>query len=76
MPEIIINVPKELEEEFKNIKSVYWQLAVERRIREQLEEVARIKNIVSRSQLTEDNARELADEVSKSLAKRFLKLKK
>jgi len=71
MPEVIINVPEELEKEFKNVMPVYWQLAVEKKIKEELNELVRLKKIISKSQLTEKGAKELADEVSVSLAERF-----
>ena len=73
MPEIVVNVPEELEAELKGVKPVYWQLAVEKRIREELNELARLKKIVSKSRLTEKDAKLLAEEVDKSLADRFSK---
>lgn len=73
MTELVIKIPKELEE-LKSASGIRWQLAVEKRFREELEEIARIRRIVSKSKLTQEQADRLADEVNKSLAKRYEKL--
>ena len=74
MAEITITIPAELEEELKNISKINWQLLIVRKLKEELEEAARIKSIVSKSKLTQQDADKLADEVNEALAKRYEKL--
>ena len=75
MAEIVVKIPKELKE-LEGASGIRWQLAVERRLREELEEIARIERIVSKSKMTQEQADELADEVNRSLSKRYAKLLK
>jgi isopropylmalate/homocitrate/citramalate synthase len=75
MAELIIKVPDELEE-LESASEINWQLAVEKRLKEEFEELAKLKKIVAKSELTEEQAKELADEVNLSLAKRYEKLLK
>lgn len=81
MAELLLRVPDEVRREFKTvlgreIPEKMWQLLFARflneELREKLSEIKRIESIVSKSKLTEKQAKELADEVSESLAKRFL----
>lgn len=49
MAEVVIKIPKDLEQEFGGVKSIFWQLAVGRVINEELERLRRLKQIVSKS---------------------------
>lgn len=75
MVEITISIPEELEE-LAYISKINWQLAILRKLKEEFEELAEVKSIVSKSKLTQEQADELADEVSLSLAKKYEKLLK
>ena len=75
MAEVKIRIPDELNE-LALSKKVNWQLAISRKLNEELEELARIKRIVSKSKLTEEKATELSNEVNVSLAKRYERLSK
>ncbi|MBI2647261.1 hypothetical protein HYW99_02185 [Candidatus Woesearchaeota archaeon] len=75
MPELKIEIPEELKE-LASASNINWQLVLERRLKEEFEELARLKRIVDKSKLTEEQAKKLADEVSLSLAKRYEKLLK
>jgi hypothetical protein len=75
MAEIIVKIPGELKE-LESASGIRWQLAVEKKIREELEEIARIERIVSRSKMTQEQADSLADEVNESLSKRYAKILK
>ena len=70
MAELKIKIPEELEE-LSSASKINWQLVVEKRLKEELEELARLKRIVDKSKLTQEQANKLADEVSLALAKRF-----
>jgi len=74
MAEIVVKIPKELEEDFKKIDPLFLELAVQRLIKEKLEEFVKVERIVAKSKLTEKDALELGREVNKSLAKRYEKL--
>ena len=64
MAEVVIKIPKDLEQEFGGVKSIFWQLAVGRVINEELERLRRLKQIVSKSKLAEKDVEELSNEVT------------
>ncbi|MBS3097698.1 hypothetical protein J4209_02775 [Candidatus Woesearchaeota archaeon] len=70
MAELKVEIPDELKE-LESASGINWQLAVEKRLKEEFEELARLKRIVSKSKLTEEQAKELADDVNLSLAKKY-----
>ena len=72
MVEIKISIPNELEEDIKNISRLKLSLAVARMIRSELERITRVKSIIAKSKLTEDDAKEFSDKVDKALSKIFL----
>jgi uncharacterized protein YacL (UPF0231 family) len=81
MDELLLRVPDEVRREFetvlgREIPEKMWQLLFARflneELREKLSEIKKIESIVSKSKLTEKQAKELADEVSLSISKRFL----
>ena len=74
MSELMINIPEELESEFKAIPKLELSILVNKVLKDKLLKVVRFKKIVSKSKLSEEQAQELADEVSESLAKRYDKL--
>jgi hypothetical protein len=74
MAEIVVKIPKELEEDFKKIDPLFLELAVQRLIKERLEEFVKVERILTKSKLTEREALELGRKVNKSLAKRYEKL--
>ena len=69
-----MKIPKELEEDFKEVDPLLLELAVQRLIREKLEGFLKVERVVAKSKLTEKDALELGREVNKSLAKRYEKL--
>lgn len=82
MAEVLLRVPDDVRREFeallgRGISESMWQLLFSRFLKEELREklsrIKRIESIVSKSKLTEKQAKELADEASLSLSKRFLK---
>jgi CCR4-NOT transcriptional regulation complex NOT5 subunit len=74
MTEIVVKIPKELEEDFKKIDPLFLELAVQRLIKERLEEFVKVERILTKSKLTEKEALELGRKVNKNLAKRYEKL--
>jgi CCR4-NOT transcriptional regulation complex NOT5 subunit len=75
MVEIVVKISKELEEDIKKIDPLMLELAVQRLIKEKLEEFVEVKKMLSKSKLTEKEALELGRKVNKALAKRYEKLK-
>jgi len=74
MVELIIKLPKELESEFKTIPKLDLSILVNKILINKLSRLIQFKQVLSKSQLTEKQAGELADEVSISLAERYDKL--
>jgi len=75
MTELKVEIPEELKE-LESASGINWQLAVEKRLKEEFEELAKIKRIAAKSELTEKQAKELADDVNLSLAKKYTRLLK
>ncbi len=76
MAELKVEIPEELEREIKGFPEIVVSLAVSRLVKEEFERLARLKRIVSRSELTEEKALEISDKINESLAGRYEKLLK
>lgn len=76
--ELTLKIPEELEEEVRSVSKAelsllllkLLKLEIERRAR-LLESKERFKKIVAKSKLTEEDAKELADKVSKAMHARL-----
>jgi len=73
MGKITVFIPEELEEDIKRLSKIKLSLAIARMLKPELERLARLKSIVSRSKLTEEDVKELSDKTDKSLSERFRK---
>ncbi len=71
MPEIVVSIPEELNQEMKEFPEVNWSFTVNRMIKEEFERLIKLKKIVSKSELTEGDVKELSTKISQSLAKRY-----
>ena len=71
MAEVVVKIPEELKHDFEKISEIDVSLAVTRIVKTEIERLKRLKDIVSKSKLTEKDVQELSDNVDKSLAKRF-----
>lgn len=71
MAEVIVKIPKDLEEDFRGVKPIFWQLAVDKTINEELRRLVKLKRIVSKSKLTDKDVEELTEEVNEALASRY-----
>jgi len=74
MPKLVVEIPWELESEFRVIPKLELSIFMSEMLKDKLSRLVRFKKIVSKSKLTEEQAAELANEVSESLAKRYDKL--
>ncbi|MFH1510450.1 MAG: hypothetical protein ABIF10_02065 [Candidatus Woesearchaeota archaeon] len=72
MTEVSVKIPEELKE-FGSASPIDWQLAVEKKLKEEFDELIKLKAIVSKSKLTEQDVEDLSEEVGTALAKRLLK---
>ena len=70
--EIKIEIPKELEEEIRSISKKTFSLIVNKLVKEELENMVRLKKIVSKSKMTERDVKELADKIDEAVSKKFL----
>ena len=70
--ELKFSVPKELEEEIKELREIDVSLFITRTIKEEFEKLARLKRIVAKSKLTEEDVKELSEKVDSSLSQRFM----
>ena len=75
MAEVIVKIPEELKE-FELLSPLNWQLVVEKRLKEEFDELVKLKRIVSKSKFTEKDVEELSEEVGTALTERLLKSKK
>jgi len=74
MCEVVVEVPEDLIVRIKKMPEIDWSLAVSRMVKQELGRLARLKRIVSKSELTEEKALEISYKISESLAKRYEKL--
>lgn len=72
MVELKISIPEELEE-LSSVSKVDWQLAIAKKLKKEFEEISKVKSIVSKSELTQEQADELSNEVNLALVKRYEK---
>ena len=72
MAEIKIEIPKEVEEEIRSISKKTLSLIVNKLVKEELENMVRLKKIVSKSKITERDVKELADKIDNAVSKKFL----
>jgi hypothetical protein len=72
MTEVSVKIPEELKE-FGSASPIDWQLVVDKRLKQEFEELVKLKRIVSKSKLTEEDVEELSEDVGTALAKRLLK---
>jgi hypothetical protein len=73
MADLFVKIPRDIESEYGRITKDDWQLLFSRFLRRELGDIKRVESILSRSKMTEEQAKELADEVSLSIAKRLIK---
>ena len=72
MAELTFEIPEDLEF-MKKVSSIDWSLLFNKLLRPELEEIARLKRIVSKSKLAEKDVEEFSDRINASLSQRYLK---
>ena len=71
MAKLEVEIPEELRRDFESLSDIDVSFAMSRVLKTELERLARLKGIVSKSKLTEKDAKLLSSKVDESLAKRF-----
>jgi len=74
MREIVVKIPEDIAKEIENLEKIDVSLVVNRFLIEKISELVKMKKILEKSELTEEKAKELAEEVSEALYKRYKKL--
>jgi ribosomal protein L15 len=74
MREIVVRIPEDIAKEIENLEKIDVSSVVNRFLIEKISELIRIKKILEKSELTEEKAKELAEEVNEALYKRYKKL--
>ena len=69
--EVRFTIPRELEDDLKSLSQLELSLTLRKLAVVELLKLARIKGIVAKSKLTEEDIKEFSDETNKALAKRF-----
>lgn len=71
MAKLEIEIPEELKHDFEGLSDIDVSFAMSRVLKTELERLARLKGIVSKSKFTEKDAKLLSSKVDESLAKKF-----
>ena len=72
MPTITLSVPEDLKREMDESKFINWSEVAREAIRERLAELALLKSITAKSKLSEKDANEIGNKISKSLHKKYM----
>ena len=70
MAELRIRIPEDLKRKMEKF-GVDWTPIIRRMIEDEIRNLAKIEEIISKSRMTEDNALELGKKVSRLIAERF-----
>jgi hypothetical protein len=71
MAEVKIVIPDDLKKDFEAVSKAALSVAVFRLMKEEIERLARVKAIVSKSTLTEKDVNDLSEKVDASLSKKI-----
>ena len=74
MREIVVKIPEDIAKEIENLEKIDVSSVVNRFLIEKISELVKMKKILEKSELTEEKAKELAEEVNEALYKRYKKL--
>ena len=70
MTKVSVEISEDLD--FMNeIPKIQWTILVNRILQEKLREISKMKRIISKSKLTEEDAEEISDKINEGLAKRY-----
>ncbi len=70
MAELRIEIPEDLKKKMEKFR-IDWPQAIIRMIEREIQNLTKLEEIVSKSQMTEKDAFELGEKVSRSIAEKF-----
>jgi len=73
MPTITLSVPDDLKKEMDELEYINWSAVAREAIREKISALSMFKSIVSKSKLTEADAKKMADKLSSSMHRQYKK---
>jgi hypothetical protein len=73
MPTITLSVPEDLKKEMDKSKFINWSEVAREAMREKVSELALFKSIVAKSKLSEKDALDIGNKISKSLHEKYKK---
>jgi len=73
MPTITLSVPKDLKKKMDESRYINWSEVAREAIRQKVVELDLFKSIVAKSKLSEKDAAEIADKISKSVHAKYKK---
>ncbi|MEK6888671.1 MAG: hypothetical protein AABW80_01040 [Nanoarchaeota archaeon] len=71
MVNITLSIPDELQGELRKYDEVNWSAVIRKLLVEHLERIKMVEKIAQKSKLTEKDAKEIADKIDKSVAKKL-----
>ena len=75
MPTLTLAIPADLKKEMDTMPELNWSEVARKAISERAAEYKLFKTIVAKSKLTEKDAKELGDKISKSMTKKLRQMK-
>jgi len=70
MAELRIDIPEDLKRKMERFR-IDWSQAIRKMIEREIQNIEKLEEIVSRSQMTEKDVFKLSERVSKSVAEKF-----
>lgn len=71
MKNITLSVPEELHKKLKNHNEVKWSQVIRDILRKKVKELEEMEKILSKSELTSEDAKEISDKIDDSVAKKL-----
>jgi len=74
MGNISISVPDDLKQKIANLEEVNWSAVARVAFEEKINQIEFLRKIISKSKLTEKDAKEISDKINISMAKKFKRM--
>ena len=74
MGNISISVPDDLKQKIANLEEVNWSAVARVAFEEKINQIEFLRKIISKSKLTEKDAKEISDKINISIAKKFKRM--
>ena len=71
MGNISISVPDDLKQKIANLEEVNWSAVARVAFEEKINQIEFLRKIISKSKLTEKDAKEISDKINIGMAKKF-----